>query len=150
MFVSLCRIVIVCIVILCLRSGISVRRDRRASVALFVSFCRNVYLVLSPCDSGRLFSACLSACYVWGTTHAVVHCILHFGNRQVRCGIVVAGPGQIVEVLSWLQSPESGLQVSKVKNRYASEVAVVDGYRDVCLLPTPLHPSTLAVLAELD
>jgi len=44
---------------------------------------------------------------------------------------VVQTPGQILEVLSWIEDPACSVLICKIKNRYARHAKVVDGYRDL-------------------
>ena len=53
---------------------------------------------------------------------------------RVRCGIIVQNTSHILEVLSWFQDPDCGLEVVKIKNRYSAKADIIDGYRDVRLV----------------
>ena len=48
--------------------------------------------------------------------------------------MVVNSCGQLLEMLSWLEDPDSGVTVCKIKNRYATDSEVLDGCVHLSLL----------------
>ena len=55
----------------------------------------------------------------------------------------------MLEVLSWFQQPSCGVTVCKIKNRYAEDSEVSDGYRDLAIHVLFEGMDDLSIIGEI-